>query len=133
MKKFFFSFNLWNLFFCKSSRLSTEKDKFDFHLVSFCCPLTGKLHGLASVEFSAGIASFSDLSIDHEDKNYILNFEAFTVAPSRYHFSINATPFDVKERILELVITQQPGKACAKTLSSLVISSTVAPPLKVTT
>ena len=57
-----------------------------------------------SVEFSAGTASFSDLSIDHEDKKYILNFEAFTVAPSRYQFSVNATPFDVKERVLELVI-----------------------------
>lgn len=89
--------------------------KFDFQLFF---PLTGKLNGLASVEFSAGIASFSDLSVDHEDKNYTLNFEAFTVAPSRYQFSVNSTPFDVEERVLELVITQQPGKACATKLSS---------------
>ena len=87
------------------------------------------MNGLDSVEFSAGTASFSDLSIDHEDKKYILNFEAFTVAPSRYQFSVNATPFDVKERVLELVITQQPGKACTKTLFFRVISSTMEPPL----
>ena len=87
------------------------------------------LNRLASVEFFAGSASFSDLSIDHEDKNYIFNFEAFTVAPSRYQFSVNATPFDVKERVLELVITQQPGKACTKTLFFRVISSTMEPPL----
>ena len=62
------------------------------------------LNRLASVEFFAGSASFSDLSIDHEDKNYIFNFEAFTVAPSRYQFCVNATPFDVKERVLKLVI-----------------------------
>lgn len=103
--------------------------KFDFQLFF---PLTGKLNGLASVEFSAGIASFSDLSVDHEDKNYTLNFEAFTVAPSRYQFSVNSTPFDVKERVLELVITQQPGKACATKLSSVFGSSTIEPPLKAT-
>ena len=97
-------------------RLSTEKDQFDIYFVCFSCPYTGKLNGLASVEFFAGTASFSDLSIDHEDKSYVLNFEAFTVASSRYQFSVNATPFDVKERVLDLVITQQPGKACAKTL-----------------
>lgn len=112
--------------------MAVYPQNFDFHLVWFCCPLTGKLNGLVSVEFSAGIASFSDLSIDHEDKNYILNFEAFTVAQSRYQFSVNATPFDVKERVLELVITQQPGKACVKTLFPLVISSTIEPLLQVT-
>lgn len=96
---------------CLSSRLSTEKDQFDFYFACFSYSHKGKLNGLVSVEFSAGIAAFSDLSIHHEDKNYILNFEAFTVAPSRYQFSVNATPFDVNERVLELIITQQPGKA----------------------
>ncbi len=88
---------------------------------------TGKLNGLASVEFSAGIATFSNLSIDHEDKNYILNIEAFTVAPSRYQFSVNATPFDVKERVLALVITQQPGKTYNRVNRYLqvVISTTI--------
>lgn len=72
---------------------------------------TGKLNGLTRVEFSAGIAIFSNLSIDHEDQNYTLNIKAFTVAPSRYQFSVHTNQFDVKERVLALVITQQPGKA----------------------
>lgn len=75
-----------------------------------------------AVEFSAGIASFADLSIDHEDKNYILNIKAFTIPPSRYQFSENADPFDVKERVLALVISQQPGKAGTKVLYSLSVT-----------
>lgn len=73
-------------------------------------PLPGSLTGSSSVEFSGGIASFLDLAIDHEGNNYILIIKAFTIPSSRYQFSTNTTPFDVKERILELVITQQPGK-----------------------
>ena len=62
------------------------------------------------MEFSGGIASFLDLAIDHEGNNYILIIKAFTIPLSGYQFSTNTTPLDVKERILELVITQQPGK-----------------------
>ena len=76
----------------------------------FCSTPTGKLNGLVTVEFSAGVAAFTDLSINYEGKNYVLNIEAYTVSPSRYQFSSNADPFDVKERVLALVITQQPGK-----------------------
>ena len=72
--------------------------------------MVGNLSGAASVEFSTGVASFTDLSINHEGKSYVLDLEAFTVPSSRYQFSTNAEPFDVKERFLELVISQQPGK-----------------------
>lgn len=88
----------------------------------FSSTLKGNLNGSAAVEFSAGIASFTDLSIDHEDKNYTLNIKAFTVPPSRYQFSENTDPFDVKERILALVISQQPGKAVKKVLYSLSVT-----------
>lgn len=88
--------------------------------------LTGKLNGSTTVEFSAGVASFTDLSIDHEDKNYVLNIEAFTIPPSRYQYSKNADPFDVKERVLALFITQQPGKLAARvaSVSSLSVKAT---------
>ena len=72
--------------------------------------MAGNLSGAASVEFSAGVASFTDLSINHEGKSYVLDLEAFTVPSSRYQFSTSTEPFDVKERFLELVISQQPGK-----------------------
>ena len=88
--------------------------------------LTGKLNGSTSVEFTAGVASFTDLSIDHEDKNYVLNIEAFTIPPSRYQYSQNTDPFDVKERVLALLITQQPGKLAARvaSVSSLSVKAT---------
>lgn len=88
--------------------------------------LTGKLNGSTSVEFTAGVASFTDLSIDHEDKNYVLNIEAFTTPPSRYQYSKKADPFDVKERVLALFITQQPGKLAARvaSVSSLSVKAT---------
>ena len=79
--------------------------------------LTGKLNGSVSVEFTAGLASFTDLSIDHEDKSYVLNIGAFTIPPSRYQYSQNADPFDVKERVLALFIIQQPGKPAARLAS----------------
>ena len=72
--------------------------------------MAGNLSGAPSVEFSAGGASFTDLFINHEGKSYVLDLEAFTVPSSRYQFSTNTEPFDVKERFLELVISQQPGK-----------------------
>lgn len=56
------------------------------------------------------MAAFTDISIDHEGKNYILLIESFTIPPSRYQFSRSTDPFDVNERALALVITQQPGK-----------------------
>ena len=78
--------------------------------ISFYSGSTGNLSGSTVVEFSAGVASLTNLSIDYEDKNYILIIEALTVPLSRYQFSIKTDPFDVKERVLVLVIKQQPGK-----------------------
>lgn len=71
---------------------------------------TGNLSGSTSVAFKAGVAAFTDLSIHHAGKNYVLKIEAFTLPPSRYQFSKMANPFDVKERKLALVLVRQPGK-----------------------
>ena len=76
--------------------------------------LTGNLSGSSIVEFSAGMAAFTDISIDYEGKNYTLFLESFTIPPSRYQFSQNTDPFHVNERVLALVITQQPGKPAVR-------------------
>lgn len=69
----------------------------------------GTLNGTLSVEFSAGIATFTDLSIDFSGTGYKLNLTAKTSPESNYKYSIQSDAFDVKERALEVVLAQQPG------------------------
>lgn len=70
---------------------------------------SGNLNGSSTITFVAGVATFMNLSIDHEGQNYVLKIEAYTIPASKYHFSTNTLSFDVTERILGLFIVQEPG------------------------
>ena len=70
---------------------------------------SGRLNGTTEVEFVAGLAQFTNLSIDHSGAGYVLTLEAKTEPASRYEFNSNSEAFNVSERQFFLSLTQQPG------------------------
>ena len=70
----------------------------------------GNLNGTTAVELVAGVATFTNLSIDYAGVDYILALEARTEPTSSYSYNIDSEAFNVTERELYLKITQQPGE-----------------------
>lgn len=69
----------------------------------------GKLNGTLTVEFSNGVATFTNLSIDFSGTGYKLNLTAMTSPESKYKYFVQSDSFDVKERAIHVVLAQQPG------------------------
>lgn len=71
--------------------------------------LQANLNGTTTVEFVDGMARFKNLSIDTSGTGYKLNLTVKTIPESKYSYVIQSDAFDVKERSMHLVLTQQPG------------------------
>ena len=69
-----------------------------------------RLWGTKMVEFTQGVASFTDLNVDLAGKDYKVTVEAMTEPSSRYHGSITSETFDIEDRILYLAVVRQPGE-----------------------
>ena len=69
----------------------------------------GRLNGTTEINFVSGIGKFTNLSIDYAGTGYVLNLEARTVPASSYHCALQTNAFNVSERVMYLILSQQPG------------------------
>lgn len=68
-----------------------------------------QLAGTTMVEFTEGVASFTDLSVNVSGHDYQITVVTRTEPSSRYQGTITSETFDIAERVLYLIIVRQPG------------------------
>ena len=68
-----------------------------------------QLLGTKMVEFTEGMASFTNLSVDTAGEDYQIAVDTRTEPSSRYQETITSETFHVGDRVLYLTVVRQPG------------------------